>query len=190
LYNRGYLVTGFDVNKNEIEYAKKQVKDKSIKTSNLRFHIARATNLPYKNNYFDVIVMNDFLEHVQNPSLALKIAREMLKKDGLIFIATPKADSLIAKLSGKKWLHMKPDEHIYYFSYKTIRELLEKAGFKVIKQRSLGRVRNLEIIFLKIGTYTDIFYKSISFFKLNKILRNMSFNLDPGDEMGVFALKK
>ena len=178
---RGWDEYGLDVKKGSITYAKKHYNVKAFEGT--------LENHKFKENFFDVIVMNDFLEHVPNPLDALKEARRLLKKDGLLFIATPNIDSVMAKISKTYWLHLKPDEHIYYFSPKTIKILLEKAGFRTIKQRSFGRIRSLDIILLKMQTYTALFYKIASALRLNKLLSKISFYIDPGDEMGVLARK-
>jgi 2-polyprenyl-3-methyl-5-hydroxy-6-metoxy-1,4-benzoquinol methylase len=133
--------------------------------------------------------MNDFIEHVHAPLAVLKKAYKLLKKQGILFISTPNISSFIAKLSGKKWLHLKPDEHIYFFSRKTIKNMLEVSGLKMIWVGSLGRVRNLKIILLKSQTYTKIFWDIATKLKLDRLLNRFSFNLNPGDEMGVIAQK-
>src|SRR3989338_2640527 len=38
---------------------------------------------------FDVIVMNDVIEHLEDPQLALKEIRRVLKNDGIVYISTP-----------------------------------------------------------------------------------------------------
>jgi ubiquinone/menaquinone biosynthesis C-methylase UbiE len=50
---------------------------------------ADAENLPFKDNYFDYVIMAAVLEHLPHPSEAIKEAFRVLKKDGYIIITTP-----------------------------------------------------------------------------------------------------
>ena len=54
-----------------------------------QFVCASATDLPFDDNSFDVIIMNDFMEHVSEPEAALNEARRLIKPGGRIFINFP-----------------------------------------------------------------------------------------------------
>ena len=178
---RGWEVYGVDINKSSAHYCKKNF-GLEVKTGYFD-----EVDLP--EDFFDVVLMNDFLEHVPSPTKALNKAHILVKKKGLIYIVTPKINSIMAKLSKSRWLHLKPDEHLYYFSSKTILRLLKKTGFEVVSLKSIGRYRNLNTIFLKANTYGDFIYK---FFKIvvdNKYGRNLTLMLNLRDEMAVLARK-
>ena len=87
----------------------------------------------FKENFFDVITMFDFIEHVKKPLDLLRNVRHILKDDGLLVITTADIDSLCAKIYGINWRQIIPIGHIYYFSRKSMRNILEKAGFKILK---------------------------------------------------------
>jgi 2-polyprenyl-3-methyl-5-hydroxy-6-metoxy-1,4-benzoquinol methylase len=177
---KGWDVYGIDINKRSIDYCRKKL--------GLNAEVKKLEEVKEKN--FDVIIMNDILEHVADPLKILKIANSILKNKGILFIATPNIGSFLSKLTGKRWLHLKPDEHIYYFTPKTIRALLEKAGFTVVSCKSLGRVRNLGTVAYKSQTYSKIPYKILKFLNIDKLLNKISFSLNPFDEMGIIAVKR
>lgn len=59
-------------------------------TNNVRFTLGEETKVAFNDNYFDVIISLDVLEHVKRPDLILKEFHRILKKDGLaIVIFTP-----------------------------------------------------------------------------------------------------
>src|SRR4030095_3414227 len=60
----------------------------------------------------DAIVLNDVLEHLPEPKEALRAACAMLAERGALFVSTPDSGALIARLSGARWLHLKPIEHL------------------------------------------------------------------------------
>lgn len=178
---RGWDPYGIDIKRDSINFAKNQY--------SVNVDVATLESAGFENNFFDAIVMNDLIEHVPNPITTLKIANKLLKSDGLIFLSTPNIESLMAKIFGTRWLHLKPNEHIYYFSPTTMNLILEEAGFKMIYCRSFGRVRSLDTILSKIQTYSPLPYKLISKFGLNNILNKMTLYVDPRDEIGFFARK-
>lgn len=83
-------------------------------------------------SYFDLIVMNHVLEHLDNPQMVLRKARGLLKPGGLIFIDVPNAGSLSSKILGKRWPYLLPKEHKHQFTKINLGNLLAKSGLKVI----------------------------------------------------------
>lgn len=66
----------------------------------------------FKTESFDVITLIDVLEYLNNPLKFLTKISSLLKKDGILFITTPDANSLgahIQNINIKKY-HL---EHIY-----------------------------------------------------------------------------
>lgn len=86
----------------------------------------------FESESFDVILMSDLLEHVPNPNLILIEARRILKPGGLIAITTPNIASVSSILMKEQWVNIK-FEHLFYFSPTTIKLLLEKNNFYVLK---------------------------------------------------------
>lgn len=86
---------------------------------------------------FDVITMFDVIEHVPDPSADMATIFARLKPGGLFLVSTPNIDGLfpqaslpIAKLIDH-WPHIEPPHHLYQFSVRTLRAMLQKAGFSV-----------------------------------------------------------
>lgn len=85
------------------------------------------------NEKFDVVTMFDFIEHSKDPFRDLRKVNEILNENGLLVIITGNINSWFAKLMGRKWNFLNPEEHLYYFSEKTLSGMLNKAGFRVVK---------------------------------------------------------
>src|SRR3990167_3187963 len=83
-------------------------------------------------DYFDVVVMNHTLEHVDDPVLAMKIIYKALKRKGIVYIDVPNFGSLDASIWGRNWQYLLPYEHIHQFTPETLRKVFEKAKFEVI----------------------------------------------------------
>ena len=54
------------------------------------------------------------------------------EKDGVLCIVTPDIGSLISRILGENWWHIRPD-HIYYFTEETISLLLLSQGYRGLK---------------------------------------------------------
>ena len=72
-----------DFSKKMVEIAKKQSTGK-----NISFSVQDATNLPYSNNSFDVVLVANALHIMPNPEVALAEIYRVLKPDGFLFAPT------------------------------------------------------------------------------------------------------
>jgi SAM-dependent methyltransferase len=80
---------------------------------------------------FDVIFASHLIEHITEPGAFLRTASRMLRPGGLIVMVTPNIKSLLARLSGSRWVSFKIPEHVSYFDPTTITELLSRSGYAV-----------------------------------------------------------
>jgi SAM-dependent methyltransferase len=122
-------IYALDPCKEDLERAKKEVNNKKIK-----FVGGSALNFEnIKKNYFDVAVMFDVIEHIpKNKELiALKNINSVMKKGGKLVISTP-ADNF-SKFFDPAWYF----GHRHYTIAK-LKNLLEKAGFKINKTEICG----------------------------------------------------
>jgi 2-polyprenyl-3-methyl-5-hydroxy-6-metoxy-1,4-benzoquinol methylase len=82
---------------------------------------------------FDAIVMMDVLEHLPDPVVTMRRCVQLLKPDGLLLIQTPKfpegasLQSLEAH-SSRFVEQLKPQEHLYLFSDRSVVQLLARIG--------------------------------------------------------------
>jgi len=93
-------------------------------------------NFPHE--CFDVIRMNNILEHLPDPMADLSEAGRVLRSGGLLSLATVNGRSLAALLSGKAWRYYDPRCHAYIFTPRTLRRMLRAAGFGEIRIRTHG----------------------------------------------------
>ncbi|MDX2082847.1 MAG: class I SAM-dependent methyltransferase [Rickettsiales bacterium] len=86
----------------------------------------------YQQNHLDLISCFQTLEHVFDP-LQLSIdANSLLKKDGRFFVVTHNFRGLVNKILAQK-SPIYDIEHLQLFSPKSLRKMLENAGFREIK---------------------------------------------------------
>ncbi len=82
------MIIGIDIDSDMINKAKDFAKNIGCENKCI-FTLSSALNIPYDDEYFDTVIMNDFFEHVSDPDKAIKEALRVLKKDGKLFINFP-----------------------------------------------------------------------------------------------------
>ncbi len=87
---------------------------------------------------FDVVVLDQVLEHLIDPVGALKLAVVALRSGGRLVLTTPNADSLYARTFGDEWAHWHVPYHVYLYRKKDIRPLFEAAGLVPQRVRTVS----------------------------------------------------
>jgi len=82
---------------------------------------------------FQVISYYDVIEHIDEPLTELKQAYSILKDDGFIVIKVPNSYREIKRLKDKKETELFAPDHKNYFTYHTLKKLLETAHFYLVK---------------------------------------------------------
>lgn len=108
---------------------------KKCKLKNLDAEKKTINELISEKKRFDVIVSFQTIEHVKNPLLMIKSIHALLKKGGIILLTTPNNDSPLRKIFGGEWSVYNTDSHYVFYDAKTLKLLLENAGFNDIKIR-------------------------------------------------------
>lgn len=81
---------------------------------------------------FDVIVFQDVLEHIPNPSPVLNDYLRFLSPSALLFMSVPWSESKRARYLKATWEMVRPLGHLHYFSKESSRSLLKSSGFEVL----------------------------------------------------------
>jgi hypothetical protein len=97
--------------------------------------------------------MWDVIEHVNNPSAEIAQARCLLKPGGWLVLHTMDISSPIARLMGRRWPWLM-DMHLYYFSQKTLAQLLQQNGFNVVCSGTQGRYLRLGYLSTRLAGFS------------------------------------
>lgn len=87
----------------------------------------------FPDNYFDVVVLSQTLEHVYSPGSYLEHIYRLLKPEGLLIIGVPNVGSLETQIFGRCCHALDVPRHLYFFTVTSLRRYLEKYGFEVEK---------------------------------------------------------
>jgi SAM-dependent methyltransferase len=112
------------------------------------------------NKRFDLITMWHFLEHCYDPNRSLQLAGNILKKEGRLIIEVPRLDSLTFKIFGSRWPGVQAPQHTVLYSKKTLTQMVEKNGFRILKYIPYGAFPPYFYIFT--GIYFKLFGKGLN----------------------------
>ncbi|MCS6862276.1 MAG: class I SAM-dependent methyltransferase [Abditibacteriales bacterium] len=105
----------------------------------LNVHCGTLQNAPFAPATFDVVTFWDVLEHVADPLGDVRRTRELLKPGGLLVVRVPNVGfhllrtRLLRLIRRDGFTGLDARNHLNHFTARTLRALLERAGFRVLK---------------------------------------------------------
>ena len=123
-------VYGCDIGKEAIRMAKKDPQGVS-------FMIGKSERLPFRNGFFDAVYARHVLEHLEELDAAMVEIRRVLKKNGCFYSITPlEGSSFTLEYWSRKnkfirQAREKYTGHVSAFSFKGLKEIIEKNRFSV-----------------------------------------------------------
>ncbi|MBI1864029.1 methyltransferase domain-containing protein [Candidatus Woesebacteria bacterium] len=113
-------IIGIDINKEAINFAKKNYPKKA------NFRIGNVELLKFKDNYFNLICSFEVIEHLKNPQKKyLKEIKRVLKKDGKVIFSTPNKETRSPESEVSSPYHFRE------YKYSEFKKLLKKNFSKV-----------------------------------------------------------
>ncbi len=140
--NAGWRVTGVDLSISGIELAKSAYPSVEF----MRADVCDADLPLLVGSNFDAIVSCEVLEHLYNPRAFVKNAYSLLAPGGALILSVPYhgyLKNLALALTARFDTHFTAlwdGGHIKFWSWPTIRKLLQEAGFQNIEFHGAGRV--------------------------------------------------
>ena len=164
-------IVGIEILEKYREEAENLARDYNL-DDKFEFVVGDASNMPFENNSFDTIIMNDAMEHVDEPEKVLDECYRLLKKDGKLYLNFPPYNhpygAHLSDAIGIPWVHV-------FFSEKT----LIKSYKELVKNLPDGKER----IDFRIGKKEDgreyfSYINKMSIKRANRILANSKFTVE------------
>lgn len=115
----GFIVIGVEPNKGYASYCREELNLPIINETYERANL--------KNNGYDIIHINEVLEHMRDPIKTLKDVFSFLRPGGIAFINVP--DIELEFHAPNTRFHY---AHIFNFNHITIKSIIEKCGFEIL----------------------------------------------------------
>ena len=125
---RGWNCHGMEILPEYIKYAQENFALKNIRLESLD------EPLSYNANNFDVITLWDLIEHLRNPLNSLQKIHRIMKPGGLLVMWTPNVKNAI--FLKERWVGYKILQHFCFFSGDSLKNMLDKAGFKIVSLKT------------------------------------------------------
>jgi 2-polyprenyl-3-methyl-5-hydroxy-6-metoxy-1,4-benzoquinol methylase len=135
LRGQGWTTAGVEISTPEARYAREKrgldVRDRPLEQCG------------FSDRSFDVVLASHLIEHLNNPAGFCGEVYRVLAQGGLFFVTTPNIDGFQARLFNRggigRWRSAIFD-HLYLFSIKTLRAMLEQQGFVVESVHTWGGI--------------------------------------------------
>jgi SAM-dependent methyltransferase len=99
----------------------------------------------------DVITMIHVIEHVPDPLSIFREVHRILRPGGWFVVETPRYDTLMFRILGRRERSLSCDGHIYFFTTHTLARMATKAGFKIVRTDYVGRSLTLDRLLYNLG---------------------------------------
>lgn len=103
----------------------------------LNVHIGSIHNNPFPGQVFDLITLNQVIEHVPDPVALLRVVRDRLAPGGSIVLSFPNVSSWNRRLSGTRWINWHAPYHQHHFNRRSFALLARNQGYEVVSARSV-----------------------------------------------------
>lgn len=102
---------------------------------NVRIGVFNSSDFPP--DYFDIVTMDQVIEHMRDPVATMAGIRTVLKPGGMAILSTPNARGWGAKVFGRHWINWHAPYHLHFFSRRSMGIAAKRAG---LESRPLGTI--------------------------------------------------
>jgi 2-polyprenyl-3-methyl-5-hydroxy-6-metoxy-1,4-benzoquinol methylase len=129
LRSKGYKAEGVEPSKDAVSHGL----DQGLPIQHSTLESYHSSN---RKGEFDAIFLMNVLEHVLNPIETIKMAKDLLKTEGLLVVRVPNDFSELQMavkdhLKKQEWWVVSPD-HVNYFNFSSLNSVFIRNGFDVV----------------------------------------------------------
>lgn len=87
----------------------------------------------FDDNYFDLVILAQSLEHIHNLKSLFKEIKRVTRRGGIVWISVPNDEFFESKLFGPYYYNLEVPRHLYFFTKSSLWRLLVNNGFSDIR---------------------------------------------------------
>jgi SAM-dependent methyltransferase len=103
----------------------------------VQVHIGSLYDDPFPGERFDLVVLNQVIEHVPDPDQTLVRLRSRLQPGGRVVLVFPNVRSCWCRLSGASWINWHVPYHLHHFSRDGFTQMAGRCGYRVKAVRTI-----------------------------------------------------
>ena len=181
-FDEGFRVSGVEFSRAAIEYIHSKY------TFPIQYGLLSEVSF---SETFDVISLFDVVEHVIDPVSDLKKLRAIIAPGGYLVLQTMDSRSIMSRLLGKKLEDFRRTrEHLYFFSKRSVKAVLEHCGWEVCEMKLIGQTFQLGALIDRLAVYSRPLSRLIKFMIFPRWLLEANLYVNPGTKMMVLAKPK
>jgi SAM-dependent methyltransferase len=103
----------------------------------LQVHQGNLYDNPFPAIQFDLVVMNQVIEHIPQPDMVLSAVHARLMPAGRVIMVFPNVGSIWRRLSGYRWINWHVPYHLHHFTKNTFSQMAQRCGFRIVRVRTV-----------------------------------------------------
>ena len=127
MQQKGWRTVGVDFDEKAIANAKRK---------GLEVYHGDLFSQKFEDESFDAILMNHVIEHVPSPKDLFSECNRVLKKNGVMVVITPNANSRGHQHYGRHWRGLETPQHLQIFTPRSLATLGKRSNFASVKSFS------------------------------------------------------
>jgi SAM-dependent methyltransferase len=180
-HDEGFQVSGVEFN----HVAANRLRSKYV------FPVYSGDVLDFKDEPYDVITLMDVIEHFLDPMQSLAHIKSLVKPGGLLILTTMDCDGVVSKLLGTRIEDFRRvREHVFFFTRRSIRDMLQKEGFDVIQIKSHGHHFRLGFLAHRLKLVSPFFGGLMGMCVKGLRIEQMTVYVNPLTKMIVYARRR
>jgi len=102
-----------------------------IERLKLNIHIGSLEPDTFGNTKFDLIILNQVIEHIPDPSTLINTLLNHLKNNGRIILSFPNSNSFYANFFKRKWINWHIPYHLHHFNLESSVKYFQNLGWSI-----------------------------------------------------------
>ena len=103
----------------------------------LRIHVGSLDESPFAEIKFDLICLNQAIEHIPDPANLLTTLNTKLSPSGTLALSFPNTDSIYRRMCGRRWINWHVPYHLHHFSLRSFTRFCDQHGWHVVQHRTI-----------------------------------------------------
>ncbi|MCA9052865.1 MAG: class I SAM-dependent methyltransferase [Planctomycetaceae bacterium] len=140
--DRGWKIAGLEAGQNAIDFARSEL--------GIEIQAGTIETAALPEGEFDCVHLSHVLEHLRDPRGAVQRIRQLLRPGGVFVVEVPNEfGDLFTRC--RQWFlrrpptaNVVPSTHLYFFTLRSLRQLLTDAGFEVLQSATPRRNQSYE----------------------------------------------
>jgi SAM-dependent methyltransferase len=103
----------------------------------LNVHVGALEEAPFSGIKFDLISLNQVIEHVPEPGHLLRKLRSYVHGNSIVVLSFPNVDSLYRRLFHRRWINWHVPYHIHHFNHASFAKLCTREGWILTRWKTV-----------------------------------------------------